>query len=583
MTTTEPGPALQKVRVNRAVKEVFAASRERVLGKMLSATQVLGLVALLVVVPLFAQQKIGGAMCALALVAMTRLCMWLQKRGQTERAAMVYVWGTWMIWGVIGTFSRFYFSESQILACSLLGFALLPRRHAFIVVTASILLPVVSLILSRTPYALPILFPSPDASRLGVTLLFLYLLLLTIRVLMSELQTATDIALTENQVRERAQQSLMASEERNRLLVEHAPVAFIRHTGGVIEYANPAAQSLFGRSELTGARIIDLTRPDLRADVAARMSRIAVGPGIEPFRCVAIERPDGTTRYVDGAHISVYESGALVSQLILVDVSEREQAQRELKSLNERLENEVDARTAELSQANRELEAFSYSLSHDLRAPVRHVLGYIDLYRSALGPDPPAAEASAYLDKARQAGVRMSDMIHGMLALATISRRNMDLSRIQLDVEVRAIVDASEPDWSSRAIEWRIQAVPSIAGDRALLNMLVANLIENALKFTRGREPAVIEFGEAQAMSTDRETVYFLKDNGVGFDSRYGDRLFGVFQRLHVAAEYEGTGIGLATARRIVERHGGRIWAEGEIDRGATFYFALPKLVLPGE
>jgi signal transduction histidine kinase len=220
---------------------------------------------------------------------------------------------------------------------------------------------------------------------------------------------------------------------------------------------------------------------------------------------------------------------------------------------------------------NEELEAFSYSVSHDLRAPVRHVGGFVDLLRrraeGALDET-----ARRHLDTIARAAAHMGELIDDLLAFSRMGRGDVMRTRCDLDRlvgELRAELDPAG------GAEWRVERLPGVFGDPALLRVVLSNLLSNALKYTRTRARPRIELGSRPDGSG--QTVIFVRDNGVGFDMRYADKLFGVFQRLHGTDEFEGTGIGLATVRRIVHRHGGRVWAEGTPDAGATFSFSLPE------
>jgi len=254
-----------------------------------------------------------------------------------------------------------------------------------------------------------------------------------------------------------------------------------------------------------------------------------------------------------------------------VDVTERVLAQEELARLNRELESRVRERTAQLEEAVRELEAFSYSVSHDLRAPVRHIDGFLKLLEQE---SPPANErAAGYLAKIADSSRRMTALIEDLLELSRSTRDPLEIGEVALGPLVEEVVRSLAPDCAGRRIEWRIAPLPAVLGDRALLRVLIENLLSNAVKYTRGRESARIEVGLERLEGGD--TAVFVRDNGVGFDMRYRDKLFGVFQRLHGEEEFEGTGIGLATARRVALRHQARIWGEGEPGRGATFRFTV--------
>jgi len=235
---------------------------------------------------------------------------------------------------------------------------------------------------------------------------------------------------------------------------------------------------------------------------------------------------------------------------------------------------ELQKRTIELEASNKELEAFAYSTSHDLRAPLRHVAGYAELLQK---------HAAAVLDeKGRryvamllESAKRMGTLIDDLLAFSRIGRTETHNTLVSLEQVVREVLSEVERETDGRDIAWKVGALPSLHGDRAMLRIALHNLIANAVKFTRTRPQAEIEIGSTNGKPD--EVVVFVKDNGVGFDMKYVGKLFGVFQRLHRPESFEGTGIGLATVQRIVARHGGRVWAEGSIDGGATFYIAAPK------
>ncbi len=225
-----------------------------------------------------------------------------------------------------------------------------------------------------------------------------------------------------------------------------------------------------------------------------------------------------------------------------------------------------------LVAANKELEAFSYSVSHDLRAPLRHISGFVQLLQ-AKTKDKLDAATYRYIEVISAAGKKMGDLIDDLLSFSRTSRAQMREEKVSLGQLVQECRRELETEMHGRTIEWTVGELPEVNADRALLHQVLANLLGNAVKYTRPRPVARIEVA---ARRENNEVIVSVRDNGAGFDMKYIDKLFGVFQRLHADTEFEGTGIGLANVRRIISRHGGRTWAEGEVDKGATFYFSLP-------
>ncbi len=245
---------------------------------------------------------------------------------------------------------------------------------------------------------------------------------------------------------------------------------------------------------------------------------------------------------------------------------------RETTELNSALEKKVDERTAELQAVNRELEAFSYSVSHDLRAPLRHIHGFADLLtRHADGTMD--EKGKRYLNLISESVKEMGNLIDDLLVFSRMGRAEMRKVSVDLRDTVESVIDSMRQETGGREIDWKISLLPAIEADPQMIRLVFQNLLGNAVKYTRPRKKAVIS---VESEPVDGEAVICVRDNGVGFDMQYVDNLFGVFQRLHSSSEFEGTGIGLANVRRIVQRHGGRTWAEGKVDEGAAFYFSLP-------
>jgi PAS domain S-box-containing protein len=252
------------------------------------------------------------------------------------------------------------------------------------------------------------------------------------------------------------------------------------------------------------------------------------------------------------------------------DITARRDSEKRIRDLNLELIEQLD----QLGNVNRELEAFSYSVSHDLRAPLRHVDGFARILKDEYSPQIPQ-EAIRYLDRILDGATQMGQLIDDLLNLAQIGRKELKRKKLQMGSLVKEVMAELPAEAQERSIEWRIEPLPEMNCDPGLVKLVFVNLLANAVKFTRKQAAAVIEVG---TRITDGQRAIFVRDNGVGFDPRYADKLFGVFQRLHRQEDFEGTGIGLVTVQRIVRRHGGEIWAESQVDAGTTFFFTLGPL-----
>jgi light-regulated signal transduction histidine kinase (bacteriophytochrome) len=259
-------------------------------------------------------------------------------------------------------------------------------------------------------------------------------------------------------------------------------------------------------------------------------------------------------------------------QILNLLMSTYEAAIQRNKELN-RSQEELRSLNTKLDSANKELESFSYSVSHDLRAPLRHIDGYLGLLEKH-AKDSLDDKGKGFLKTISESARQMGRLIDDLLAFSHMSRAEMMQREVDMGRLVQETIRALRPETQGREIHWNIAELPTVPADPAMMRQVLINLLANAVKYTRTREVAEIEVG---VQHTENEIIFFVRDNGVGFDMQYVDKLFGVFQRLHRAEDFEGTGIGLANVRRIISRHNGRTWAEAALDKGAIFYFSLPQ------
>jgi PAS domain S-box-containing protein len=359
----------------------------------------------------------------------------------------------------------------------------------------------------------------------------------------------------------------------NRSLIEASlDPLLVCDPNGKITDVNGAAEQATGLSKqaLVATDFCDYFTP--REKAWAANERVAREGSVQDCE-LGIRHRDGSVRPVlYNASVFRNEAGQTVGVFAAArDITGRKRAEEELRDLNASLERHVVNRTADLLNVNQELESFNYSISHDLRAPLRHMDGFSKILLEGHGPtlNPDALMCA---NRIRESARRMGRMVDELLELSRTSRHEAIKQITGLGSLVQDVLGELGNEIRGREIEWRIGEMPFAECDPTLIHQVFTNLLANALKFSRHRKPAVIEVGH---FTRAGETVYFVRDNGVGFNLKYADKLFGVFQRLHRREDFEGTGVGLVTVKRIVQKHGGRIWAEAELEKGATFYFTL--------
>ncbi len=379
--------------------------------------------------------------------------------------------------------------------------------------------------------------------------------------------------------RKRVETALHESEEKFRMLIENIPlpVTYVTIDGEII-FRNERFLQVIGypyeEVPTIGEWWVRAYPDDQYREWVSRNWTSLVERASEEGTDIAPEEYEITCK--DGLERTFTVSGIIIGGnllIIFIDITDRKKAEYEIMNLNETLEERVGERTAQLQEANKELEAFSYSVSHDLRSPLRHINGFAEILSKQYSDHLPD-DAQKHLNTIMDSAKKMGSLIDDLLSFSRTGRTELKKSTLNMNQVLEDAMTQLKPTFVDRRIDWIIPSLPQVFGDYSLLRLVWVNLLDNAVKYTLIREEAVIQIGYEKGK---KEIIFFIKDNGAGFDMKYVQKLFGVFQRLHSPAQFEGTGIGLANVRRIILRHGGRTWAEAKPDEGATFYFSIPK------
>lgn len=374
--------------------------------------------------------------------------------------------------------------------------------------------------------------------------------------------------------RRNMEEQLRVGEERYRSLVELSPFGIYVHVEGQCVFANTAGIRLLGGKypeDVIGQSVMRFVHPDYKELVVSRIKSLLT----DEKQLVPIEEKfikiDGTPIDVEVSGIKFDYSGKIAVQLVVVDITERKKAEEAIRILNVELEATVRDRTRQLEIMNSELDAFSFSVSHDLQAPLRNINNFTNALSERSSHKLDEIEIS-YLEKIKSAAANINSLVGDLLNLAKITKAELDLHSINLTSLCKEIVDSINQSNSSRNLELNLQTGMSVYADPNLIRIVMHNLLDNAIKFTKHRQYAKIEVG---CFTKEGRVIVFVRDNGAGFNTQHSDKLFEPFQRFHSSDEFEGAGIGLAFVSRIIEKHNGQVWAESEEGKGSTFYFVV--------
>jgi PAS domain S-box-containing protein len=372
-------------------------------------------------------------------------------------------------------------------------------------------------------------------------------------------------------------EQIRASEQRFRILIEsNADVVSLTDKNLTVFYQSPQGETITGYTEAERAALNaqDLLHPEDIGALAEAYPKLFTEPDKPVFFQYRFKHKLGHYIWLEGSIKNLLDDPNIHAIVVnFRDVTEKKTAEKEILKLNAELEERVLKRTRELQTVNKELESFSYSVSHDLRAPLRSIHGYVNILLEQYGPQLDD-EAKRLIGIVMKNSQRMGQLIDDLLAFSKLGRAELTRSMISMQHIAADVMEECLRGEEHRKVDVQIATLPNALADSTTIKQVWVNLISNALKYSRQQEHAKIEIGFSE---NEKEITYFIKDNGAGFDMKYYEKLFGVFQRLHSTKDFEGTGVGLAIVQRIIARHGGRIWADGKVKEGATFYFTLNK------
>lgn len=519
---------------------------------------------------------------AVPILPLMGLTHYFLSRKKLITAGLLIVLGLWLILIVSAWYSGGIHApaSSGFIVIVLLAALILGRKFALGLAGGSILVTLIFVlaennsILSGDQYSTPFAIWASYTAYLLVAAFLLH-------EGTSNIREALTRAQQEIEERKRTELALREAELRYRTLVEHLPVVTYRDALDTVAtpiYISPQIENLVGYAPHEW-----LDRPTLWLELLHPDDRVRVLETIENYIHTQtqatieyrLRAKSGAWVWVrDEADVTIDANGEpLYVQGTLSDITARKEVEETLRTVNAELEERVQKRTAQLQDANRELESFSYSVSHDLRAPLRAINGFSRLFAEEYAPLlPPDAQRLQTL--IQENALKMSHLIDNLLAFSRLGRAPLQKSPLQLEDLIREVWNDLALERENRQIAFTLHPLPPVQADPALLRQVFTNLLSNAIKFTRYCTNAGIEIG---CLTGSGENIYYVRDNGAGFEMEYAHKLFGVFQRLHNETEFEGTGVGLAIVQRVIHRHGGKIWAEAKPEQGATFSFTLPK------